>query len=193
MGKWGRWCARAGGVEGPARRSRQEEPLLLTPFSWHPHRQPLTHQQRPGSGLTPSGRPLGASAAPHSPQSPPHWTPPQLRAAAGPAKGPSPWHLPQPAGRVGSSQGAPSPGLPAPSQPPIPVLQSVHWEDQGPSLPKLHVCARACACVCACTRVCGCAGAGISPSHHWGWSTQHPGHRRIRLGSALRPISQTGD
>lgn len=153
-----------GGVEGPACRSGQEEPLLLTFLLAPP--QPLTHQQQPGSGLMPSGRPLGANAAPHSPQNPPRWTPPQLRAAAGPAEGPCPGHLPQSAGRVGSGQGDAEPWAPCS----LPHLScTLHWEDQGPSLPKLQVCVGG--------GVVGGRGGVVQvrappPSHPRGWVTK---------------------
>ena len=109
----GHGTEQAVGWRAPRTGVGRKEALLLTPPVGP--QAALTHQQCPGSRSNPSGHPLGASAAPHSPQLHPRWAPRRWTAAAGPAEGPSPGHPRQPAGRVGRRQDSGSPGLPAPS------------------------------------------------------------------------------
>lgn len=117
-------------------RAGRKETLLLTPFFLRPHSWPLTHQRQLGSGGTPSGRLLGANAAPRSPQRPSHWAPPRSRAAAGPAEGPSPGRPPQPAGRVDGAQAMPGPELPtAPHAGPAALT---HVAESAPAPPPSH-------------------------------------------------------
>lgn len=189
----GRWvgCEQAGVWRALLAEAGKKETLLLTPLSRHPYRQPLTHQQQPGCGWTPSGHPLGANAAPHSPQHLLRWALPQSRAAAGPAEGPSPGHPLQPAGRVAGVRTIPDPGPPLP---PIPVLHSAHWEGQG--LPAQSP-GQEQACVCVCMPAYPPEGSSPSCISPLGLEYSVPGvaalwgHHRTHLGSALRPISQT--
>lgn len=170
----GRWagCGLAGGVEDQA-----------SDFSRDPYGLPLTHQHQPGSGRTPSGRPLGANAAPHSPPHPARWAPPRSRAAAGPAEGPSPGHPPWPARGWAGGQSNGRPELPTAC---LACLALSTGRMGVPHLPSPQGQVSSCACAHIPQRVVALPFPPLELGH------SAPGPHRTHLGSALRPISQKG-